>query len=145
MKTNTKPQSSSYCLLKCVLLIFHWRRITKKSRKWHIVDYYLNTFYFLALHVLNQDSTTIWEQITIVKWHFTMWHTTKMFGRNSAPCSSPVLYHAIKTVLRQITPFYKFTYPTHPFFLISCRSLSMPKHVIWNTHLNISCRDSSYQ
>ena len=29
----------------------------------------------------------------------------------------------------------------HTHFLISCRSLLLPKHVIWSTHSNISCRE----
>ena len=54
---------------------------------------------------------------------------------------SPVRYHANKTCPVAGHELFTSLLTLHTPFLISCRSLLSPKHVIWSTHSNISCRE----
>ena len=66
-----------------------------------------------------------------------MWHTTNVWGDT---------LHLWFCIMQQTLScgrswlVYNFSQSTHPFYSISCKSLLSPKHVIWRTHSNISCR-----
>ena len=71
--------------IKCVLFIFHRRRNKQKEQKM--------THHWLSKNILLPGTTCTksrqYYHTTIVKWHCTMCHTTKIFGGTCALTTHP--------------------------------------------------------
>ena len=85
---------------------------------------------------------TLFNRYQMMKWNSTMWHTTEMFEGTCVSTTHPhVLYRANKTCPVAGHDLFTSLFTLHTPFLMLCRSLLQPKHVIWDTHLNISCSE----